>query len=680
MKPRDPAWRGRWRALAPLFLAIGAHAHAAPATLEERPSSRILYHEEGGGLIVPTAPPRPGNVRSKMPQGPVAPPQAPQAPPAKAVRSPAPGTPMARTRRPAAPALVAQPVVPPVPESMPAVAPVSPQQAQADADRAAYAAALARHAASNAPPVVRARALADEGGSAIVAYRDAAVATMLGWQWLEGGDAASAGLWFGRARTWAPDSEEAMRGAAYAALREKRFDDALAAAQSLPEGIEAKPLLVREAQSGLAWADLRLGRREAAEARFAQLYRTGRDRESAQGLLAANALRTRLDADLAQTEPLATFLLAERGESAFRARRFLEAGHADPARYGDLGAAGARQASLLGAWREKTGADTGEGLRTRTEPAVEVSARVSPQATLGARFERIALEAGPQRADVQEARLQLRWERELAVTASLGAATAAEGLSSHAIGGVEVALAPEWGQATLALSREPVRESIWSHAGRASPGQPAAGRVARTGVNARVLALHAAPWSIGASAKVAHLEGVNVQSNRHAGAEVAVGYDLALKGFAYAALSASAGLERYQRNLSRFTPGHGGYFSPQRFRRAGLAFDFMTAEGAPWMLRGRLSAGRFDKVEDDAPTFPLAPDGTFFRGNRDRGHDGSVQLAAAVRLSPHWQLGVGVARSLSPQFAEKVAYVQLRGHLEPRRGVLSTDLPLARVE
>lgn len=672
MAARDPATWGRWSALAPIFVALPLLA-APPLVHEERPSPRILYHEESGGLIVPNARPAPGSARTPLPVGPVVAPR-----PAAVPVTKAPAPPLARVRRPAVPTAVARPSVPePAPV---AAAPISPVQVQADAERAAYAQALTRHATSTAPAAERARALAIEGGPAIVAYRDAAVATMLGWQWLEGGDPASAALWFGRARAWAPESEEAMRGAAYAALRERRFEDALAAAQALPEAIEAKGTLLREAQSGIAWTDLRLGRRDAAEARFATLYRAGRDRESAQGLLAANSLRTRIDADLAQTEPLATLLLAERGESAFRARRFLEAGHADPARYGDVGAAGARQAALLGAWREKTGADTGEGLRTRTAPAVEVSARISPEAALGARVERIALEAGPHRANITESRLTLRWERELAVSASLGAATAADGLKAHAIGGVEASLSPAWGQATLALSREPVRESLWSHAGRAAPGQPAAGRVARTGATARVLNLQMSPWSAGLSLKIAHLDGVNVQSNRHVGADAAVGYDLALPGFAYSALSATVGIERYRHNLSRFTFGHGGYFSPQRFRRAGLAFDFMTEEGGPWMVRGRVAAGRFDKVESDAPVFPLAPDGTFLPGNRDRGHDGSLQIAGAIRLSPHWQLGAGFARSLSPQFAEKLAYVQLRGHLEPRRGVVSADLPIARVE
>ena len=151
-----------------------------------------------------------------------------------------------------------------------------------------------------------------------------------------------------------------------------------------------------------------------------------------------------------------------------------------------------------------------------------------------------------------------------------------------------------------------------------------------------------------------------MDSNRHSGGEVSGGYELGLKGFAYSSASVSLGAERYQRNLGGFEPGDGGYFSPQSYRRVGAAFDFMTAEGRSWMVRGRLAAGWIEKREDALES---------------SGRDISAHLAGSVRLTPHVHAGFAIARGISPQYRDTQALLKLTVLLEPRLTVASADIP-----
>src|SRR5258708_6133874 len=84
-----------------------------------------------------------------------------------------------------------------------------------------YARLLDRWAASRAGALDRARMLADSAGAYVVQFRDSPVALEIGRQWLEGGDAPRAALWFDRALTWAPRPPEAVRRRPNAAPAER---------------------------------------------------------------------------------------------------------------------------------------------------------------------------------------------------------------------------------------------------------------------------------------------------------------------------------------------------------------------------------------------------------------------------------------------------------------------------
>ncbi len=379
--------------------------------------------------------------------------------------------------------------------------------------------------------------------------------------------------------------------------------------------------LPRYARAMQAWCDLRLGNRERSAARFAALYRESPDRESAEGLIAASGGAGAIPADLAAKEPLRTLVAARQGEDAFRNGRFLEARALDPKRWGEAGSPGVLQALLGGGFRKKTGEPGLGKMRQSLWPAFEVASGLSPWTAIAIRGDRAELDAGtlsstalvgsaptgagptPQlqtKATVNEGRVAVRYERGFALMAALGRGPDGGPIGARTVGAAELALTPAWGQSALAVFAEPVRETVLSYAGMRDPwtGTPWGG-VMRRGVEARFLRLGDAPWTMGLRVRGEDITGTLVQDNTRAVVDATLGRDLGFAGFAYAAASAYAGLEGYRRNLGQMTIGHGGYFSPQRYARAGAALDFMTEEDRRWLVRGRLSGGYFDKRDDE---------------------------------------------------------------------------------
>ena len=724
-------------ALAFAAAAAGPDTPRSPAAgsilkFEESPSSRVLYHEEGGGILVPVAKPPPGSARQAPPPLPArqAGKTSPRAPVVRA--APVPGG----TRVGKAPAGL--PAAAPAPPASPTPAPVAKGEEEIRLERRRdYEALLERLADATAPPAERARRIDEAAGPLVVSYRDAAVALRLGWLWLDGKDAASAALWFQRARTWRPGDEEATRGLAVAALAERNYAAALALADELPSGASVRAEVRREAWIGIgqgeygferfggaleafdraaaagdlprharllrAWSRLKVGDKAAAAADFALLYRESPDLESAQGVVAAvPAGPLPVDAVVASTEPLASLMRSREGEAAFRSRRYLEARALDPARWGSLGSPGVIAALAAIGRRGKSGEPGLAKLAVDALPGAGVLIPVGERAVLSASTGRFQLDAGerdagaligtapavativasrPLRAVVRESSVGVRLERGVAIVASAGSGVKGGAVSARPVASLEVSATPVWGQADARAFAEPVRESVLAWAGMPDPyGGPAWGGVRRLGTEARVLYLGAAPYSAGLRVRLERLVGTRVAGNERRALDASVGRDLGLPGFAYSSLGLAAGIDAYERNLSHFTIGHGGYFSPQSYRKAGMAFDFMTEEGKAWLVRGRAGVARTWKREDAAPLLPLEPDGRMYEGSRSPGHEASIRLSAVAQISSRVQVGLALGRGVSPQWGEKVAALEVRVFFEPRRGVVSADLPTARGE
>jgi hypothetical protein len=542
--------------------------------------------------------------------------------------------------------------------------------------------------------------------------RDAAAALAAAWLYYNGQRIGAAKDWFGRALQWRADSADARYGLALCAAKQGGYDEALQSASALPAGYPDRERLVQEAQLGKAraahaakrydeaaallreagaqrplprygrslygWNLLQLGDAEAAAAVFEQLHREQPDAESAQGRTLARQQRT---------------------QRMLEQKRFLAAARKDPELASSLGASGVAQLGASAAWRKKSGSEGTSRLRARLA-SLEGGIPLGASGDAFVRVDRVSLDSSalPANAlvgsggpgayafapitEVEGIQPQLfaRFERDTVWQLSLGLTPSGGPLAQHAFGRAERRAFTGWGLYDVAAFAEPVRESILSYAGLRDPyGGSAWGRVLRYGGEARALwLLPRSDWAVSAGARAATLRGESVADNDFVHADAGVGRNLGLRGFNYAVLGLETGFDRYRRNLSQFTLGQGGYYSPQRVLRGGVALNFLTEEQRGWIIRGRAAAGRVYRVQDDSPRFPLAPDGSSFAGSRDYGNDASIELSGIWQVAGQLQAGFVLGRSAAPQYNNTTGALVLRLLLEPRSALTSADLPARR--
>ena len=537
----------------------------------------------------------------------------------------------------------------------------------------------------------------------------------------------------------ADEASQAHGGLAYVALRERRFADALREAELLPAGATGLAELKRDAligeggqayaegrfqeafdlmtRAGLngglpryastiqAWSLLKIGRPQESADHFAKLFLQQPDEESAEGVLQSHrgAGRESELRRLSSIEPLQTLLKRSLLQQAINEKRFLAARSLRTDVLDASGAVGTPRISVYALARDKAGNSGLSALHHELQPASEVAHVAGEAGELQLRLDRVLLTSGalPDAAQVgsfprppggyTRAPLtrvagwqpRLFWRNEaLAVWSfDLGMTPSGGVIATRPYGRVARTTHETWGQLAAAVFVEPVRESLLSYVGLHDPyrdpnaGGVAWGRVLRNGAEIRALRLAEAPWSFGARLRRERLLGQGVANNTRTAVDATVGKDLKLDGFDYAVLGIGVSSDQYDKNLSGFTRGHGGYFSPQRYVRAGLAFDFMTAENQRWMARGRATVGRVSKSENETPLFPFAPDGRVSAANRGVGNDAGVEVSGVWRVTDHVQAGLAFSRSVSPQFSSTTAGLFVRILMHSRKNVLSADLP-----
>jgi tetratricopeptide (TPR) repeat protein len=192
---------------------------------------------------------------------------------------------------------------------------------------------------------------------------------------------------------------------------------------------------------------------------------------------------------------------------------------------------------------------------------------------------------------------------------------------------------------SASLSRAGVTDSVVSWAGVRDPGSGEAfGGVVRT--EARV----EASWSRGAEVRRAFaaanlLTGTGVMENRALIGGAMAQWPLARFGPATVRAGLSILAAGYERNLSRFTLGHGGYFSPQEFVHSGVPLHVETGGGVRWSLD--IEPGMNWLREASAPVFPLRPSAGGEYPDRS-----GAGLAFDVRGAARFRLGFGLDTAL----------------------------------
>lgn len=280
--------------------------------------------------------------------------------------------------------------------------------------------------------------------------------------------------------------------------------------------------------------------------------------------------------------------------------------------------------------------------------------------------------------------LQLRWSRLTSAGPELSIGSTAVGTPVPATATFTLA----WREMEddhawrAALYREPVRDSVLSLLGQRDPASGQTwGRVLRDGMSlGGHRRLGEGPWYLAGGLRLERLTGRSVADNRRQAVQIDLMRGFEAPGFRYLQAGPVLAWEGYRRDLSAYTWGHGGYFSPRDFTQAGAALQFETGERPDWRLGGRLSA-QWQRVEQaGAPCHPLPPPATpttcsGYAGERNAGFATQVELRAVTRLAPRWHFAGSAGYRHGPAYRDHALGLTLIHLFEPQSTLHPEDLP-----
>ena len=233
------------------------------------------------------------------------------------------------------------------------------------------------------------------------------------------------------------------------------------------------------------------------------------------------------------------------------------------------------------------------------------------------------------------------------------------------------------------LSRRPITGSLLSYAGVRDPitGQTWGG-VTATGLSGRI----SRPWagnSVSLSGSYALLQGRNVRDNTRLQLRAAIDRDVWRSERSSVNVGAALSLWRYGRDLSEYTWGHGGYYSPQRYASLSLPLEWGGRQGAwSWQLRGALS--RSHSSSQPTEFYPGQPQlqaqaqalgfDPFYGGGGSTGFGRSLRATIEYQFAPSGVVGALLSMDRSAYYAPTQLMMYLRLLLEPVR-VMPPDRP-----
>ena len=577
----------------------------------------------------------------------------------------------------------------------------------------------------------------------IRAYRDGPAASQAGWIEFARHELDAAADWFDTALSFTPDAADAIVGLAQVrvaqqdfaaadgllarpsladeprardlraqialarandAYRQHRYTDSLqeldlAAAQGMPE---ARTSVLR------GWNLYALRQYRQAEQVFRASYRQSHDDGSAEGLaLSMAALHESRALAAPDTGPLHAYGLALDAQRLYYQKAFVAAqgelhsalaGPADQGRIlsyvpADLTGIDAASVSAGVTWADHIGT-AGQGRLSSVAPTLRAE-WFSETRAYELRYRQLFLNAGQgslggvgaiggtARAEELQGMVSdtvhLGDTRTLDWRVSFGA-TQGGAANFTPDGQASVGQQGAWGAWSAYAGVTPVRDSLLSWRGM-SAGGDTWGAVSRAASGGRARWQVGPRWNISAGAEAQWLSGMRVAENEGMSADLSASYDFQVPGFDYFSAGPALHYLAYRRNENFYSPGQGGYYSPQLSASGGLALQLLSKEGQSWQWQGNIEPGWNYSRQANEPCFPLGePTGvdaqTSCYGSHDRGPYVHAQLAAVAKLAARWQVGALVDLNVTPGRDKQVAALAfVRYFFAPRAAVFSRDLP-----
>ncbi|WP_247681399.1 cellulose synthase complex outer membrane protein BcsC [Pectobacterium versatile] len=222
---------------------------------------------------------------------------------------------------------------------------------------------------------------------------------------------------------------------------------------------------------------------------------------------------------------------------------------------------------------------------------------------------------------------------------------------------------------TATASRRPISSSLLAFGGTKDPGTGITwGGVRATGVSLGLSYDRGEAHGVWSDFSVHQITGKNVADNDRARAMAGYYYKLINEDNRRVTVGLNSMWWRYQKDLSGYSLGQGGYYSPQQYFSLGVPVNYrQRTENWSWELGGSLSWSR--SSTKDQRRYPL----TGLLGNaaitdRDAIEEGSSSsgfgyTARAIverRLSSHWTLGVGIDIQQAKDYTPSHGLIYLR--------------------
>ena len=571
--------------------------------------------------------------------------------------------------------------------------------------------------------------------SQVLREKNAGYALIFAWSLFRQEKTDEAAIWFERAHKWKP-SRESVQGLANMYSYQGRLDDAEKLARAdlsdplmremlgeilaqrgrdafdaedypttlkfLDESAQYVPRNLND-EAVYGWASYHLGNFEAASAAFERAYQDDPQPAIAEGLYYSlqESNESRLEDVADEYEgPLKEMVDQRAGEKAFDSRLYHVAYSESPAKYPML--KGVNSSALLGGmlFHFRSGESGMSQLDTQKVPILTAeidiyrhlfelevanvtlsngqlkeSALIGNYTNPGSPYE---FEPTTEVSNAPELMLRYRYEGMLAPYLEIGMTPSNAPVDPRTQGKAGATFGLKRGSLNFEFFSLPVRESILSYTGIHDPydGIPWGG-VNKNGFSALAFLTLGEKFSTSVNIKSATYEGELVDTNEMLEFSLSGKREWSVDGWDTISAGPSFVFQRFDKNLSKYTLGHGGYFSPQQLFKFGAEAGAITEEFQTFIVGTKLDFGYQQHQEDCAPLRPQFSDACApeYPSSSASGLYLGLQLNAMVQADPHAQLGGGFFYSMSPEFNEFGFMLAFRLTLDPRNGTIAMDLP-----
>lgn len=569
----------------------------------------------------------------------------------------------------------------------------------------------------------------------VMADKDAGYALIFGWAEFRASNLTEAERWFRLANQWQP-SQESIQALATLYSSTGRLDEAESLARTdlrdpmmremlasilsqraltafNDENYEATLKYFHEAEqyaprslddeAVYGWSAYHLGQYDKSSIAFEKAYKDDPQPEVAEGLYYSlkETDMSRLERTAREEQgPLKEILQTRSSEEAYNAGDYHKAYAKAPEKYPGL--SGINSPALLGGllFHFRSGDSGLSQLDTQRVPILAVEGGYSShRASL--ELSGISLSAGnmsdsevvgsypgvdqsyqyeptTELNNGTEILFGYRYDGSIAPYLHVGQTPSKGALSARTQGDLGLDYRMKRGSLKLEMFRRPVKESILSYTGAYDPysgvawgGVDASGFLASTYLNLKD------DMGMSVAIKNASYTGTMVADNKMM--EFTAGAKKLWKSDSWDELSIGPNFtfQRFDENLSKFTIGHGGYFSPQQLFKYGGTASAVSGDLGDFIVAGKLDLGFQQHKQNCAPLLPLS--GTncseLYLESTGSGMYMGMELLGMVQADTNAQIGGGMFYGMSPEFNEFGFMLAFRLTMEKRKSVVRADLP-----